>query len=671
MMFIPQSGFLILSHGHKGSIWSKALANAVLIVSLAFAGTVRATDFHIAVAAPTRLAVEQAIDAARMHRNTVPEDRIIIDLPAGTIRVESPIVISAADSGMPGAELVLRGDPAGTTVISGGVVLSAPDASPGKPIALSGVTFPSLVLDVRFPNGPRFDAAFALYQGDRRITPTRLPAAGYTTRPLKALDPTGRRVAIAFDPTTFAMLAKQKNLWISGYPAYDWQHELVPVVDTDPATNSLIIERVDDTLRPKELGRVAVLNGDFDPSTPGTAQIDQVAGTASLRPWGSRDALEIIRSPSVLSIEAANSVRVERIAFEKAGDAVVTVRDSRDILFSDCFMGQSLNYALLVRGGGNVELRRCVVSDVGRSAANIAGGERTTLGRGDHRVVDTIVSQIGIIRPTSPAISLQGVGQLIYGSLITRGGHWGIQLSGNDHRIEGSEFSDLLRETEDSGVLYMGRDWTHRGNHITGNYIHDFGWKTGSKADGHFGIYLDDQFSSVDIRGNIIVGGHYSVLIGGGRDNRVTGNLFVSPTDVGVFMDDRGKAWQPFGDESSILMKNFRAVDVNSPIWLQRYPELAAMPTNNPGAPLGNVIEDNVAINAPVARGWRRSASALLQESRSRALKAMPRDIAAPSDIISFVSRSAPDFTLPVLADRRAALSGLLFVGRAGLDAPR
>ena len=67
--------------------------------------------------------------------------------------------------------------------------------------------------------------------------------------------------------------------------------------------------------------------------------------------------------------------------------------------------------------------------------------------------------------------------------------------------IEYNEIFDMVKETDDAGAIYSGRDMTSRGNKITYNYIHDM--DDGQGAHGRAAIYMDDAMSSMTAFGNI------------------------------------------------------------------------------------------------------------------------------------------------------------------------
>lgn len=628
------------------------------------AGPATAADYVIAVAPPTDTdAIDHALTIAREHRRTKPTDAIILDFAPGTYRVTTPIVLGPSDAGASGSELVLRGDRAHRTVISGSIILE-----PGKAVSSTSgnagevISFrPNSEASQFFPK-----EAYAFFRSGKRILPAREPIQGYSEVALGIVKNSKTRVAITLPQILFRQLSQEQNLWVGGYLAYDWLYETLPVVAVDDATSSLIVERAS-SLAPRLRGRIAIYNAASALGSKGSSSltIDSAKGQITVWPQQSDQPVEMITSQGVLSLVNTGFVRLEGIAVERSLGPAVLIQQSHDVALDTCFVGQTVGDALSIMGGKDVEVRRCVVADTTNTAVVISGGDRPSLTRAGHRLIDSIVANFGVVE-VAPGISLGGVGNTVRGCFVSAGPHWGLQLSGNDHTIEGNEFSDVVRETDDAGVLYMGRDWTQRGNRIVGNFLHDFGQRVGGKYNGTFGIYLDDQFSGAEIDNNVIVGGKYSILVGGGRDNHVSSNLFVAPDEAGIFVDDRGQAWQKaYGNENSTLMKNLHAVDIQSPLWHNRYPALANLPYDKPGFPVGNVFENNATINAPTVHPWRKSAGDLIKDVGSRTLTAPEMSDWPPNAVAAIASRTV----LGTIAFRKEALSTLPFADRAEIAA--
>jgi hypothetical protein len=106
------------------------------------------------------------------------------------------------------------------------------------------------------------------------------------------------------------------------------------------------------------------------------------------------------------------------------------------------------------------------------------------------------------------------------------------------------------------------------------------------------GVYLDDQFSSARIEGNVFRRVTNAAFIGGGRDNAIVNNLFIDCTPA-VHVDARGLGWAAFQRET--LMQRLADMPWQEEPWKSRYPELSGL-NADPGqmTPAGNVIERNI-----------------------------------------------------------------------------
>ena len=165
-----------------------------------------------------------------------------------------------------------------------------------------------------------------------------------------------------------------------------------------------------------------------------------------------------------------------------------------------------------------------------------------------------------------------------------------IALSGNDQIIEFNEIHSVVYESNDAGVIYAGNNWTMRGNQIRNNYIHDI---YGYENKGCMGIYLDDQFSSAAISGNIFCKVPRAAFIGGGRDITVTNNIFVD-CDPSVSVDARGLNWQK--DNITYLLKGLNEMPYREEPWRSRYPEMSTLPDQKPCTPFNIQIAHTICV---------------------------------------------------------------------------
>jgi hypothetical protein len=88
-------------------------------------------------------------------------------------------------------------------------------------------------------------------------------------------------------------------------------------------------------------------------------------------------------------------------------------------------------------------------------------------------------------------------------------------------------------------------------------------------------------------------------MIGGGRDNLVSGNLVVD-CPIGLHLDSRGMTWKQWNspaDPSWHLEAKAQRLKYTQPPWSERYPKLARIMQEDPQQPLGNVIRGNVFVD--------------------------------------------------------------------------
>ena len=131
---------------------------------------------------------------------------------------------------------------------------------------------------------------------------------------------------------------------------------------------------------------------------------------------------------------------------------------------------------------------------------------------------------------------------------------------------------------------------------MTGNTISD-SRGVGGKGD-VTAIYLDDLAAATSVTRNRVTNVRRGVLVGGGRDNRITDNTFAD-VDIPVSIDARGthngmKMLAPDG----VLQTRLKAAPYRSAPWRNRYPELLTLLEDEPSLPKRNVVQGNVLIDS-------------------------------------------------------------------------
>ncbi|NOV31561.1 right-handed parallel beta-helix repeat-containing protein [Methylomonas sp. ZR1] len=317
-----------------------------------------------------------------------------------------------------------------------------------------------------------------------------------------------------------------------------------------------------------------------------------VAGTVNLS-----DIFEVnsLTDPIIL-IKNATNINFKNIKFGNTLGTAFKVESSKGVSISNCDFTNINGSGIEISGGENNQLINSSLAHIGGTGVNVYGGDRKTLRSSRHLIANNTIQNFGLIRNTyAPAINVAGVGVTVDGNIIFNGPHAAILLSGNNHLVTKNDISKVVQQTADAGMIYIGRDWSMRGSIITDNYLHDSISSMGGEINA---IYLDDLASGITVSKNIVKNVARGLLIGGGRDNVVEGNLFIN-TDKPIWFDARGlntkrDVIQKASPGSTWdLISKLKNVDFTSRVYKSAYPELATILDEQPLEPRGNSISNN------------------------------------------------------------------------------
>ncbi|MBK7403107.1 MAG: right-handed parallel beta-helix repeat-containing protein [Phycisphaerales bacterium] len=396
-------------------------------------------------------------------------------------------------------------------------------------------------------------------------------------------------------------LAAGADLWAEGYWWWDWADEQIPIASIDAATGAVTLA-LPHTYGLRDTARFYVTNLPEELDAPGEYWIDPGAGVVyAWLPEGAAHAeaaLSMLDGP-MLECTGGRGVTIDGPTFEygRGGAIVATGVDGLEI--RGCTFRNLGAQAVRLDGKGSA-IRRCLFEEVGGGGVALSGGDRATLTHADNTVEDCAFRRCGrVLRTYNPAISLSGVGQRVAHNEIADLPHIAIMFGGNEHMIEANHIHHVVQETGDAGAIYCGRDWTIHGTVIRGNLFHDI---AGSDARYQNAVYLDDMASGLTVEGNLFIRCNWGMLVGGGRDNTIRNNAFVS-CGMAIHYDARGVGWmaKSIADPAtSTLHKNLAAVPIDHEPWKSRYPMLATYLTDRFGRPVGGVFEGNALINTPL-----------------------------------------------------------------------
>lgn len=556
--------------------------------------------------------LEKARDHIRDLKRSrgLPKGGVTVWLRAGTYKLEKTFKLGAGDSGTEAAPIVYRAYGQEKVAIIGGTRVSG-FTSLRNAEALRRIERPYhdkiRQLDLKavgitnfgkmVPRGfglPIRPSALELFFKDRPMTLARWPNTAWEkigTSPAGGDDD-----SFAYEGNRPLRWRDDDDLWVHGYWNWDWADSYLKIRSIEPQKKRIAIEPADgirgNGFKPGQ--RYYALNILEELDEPGEWYLDRRSGILYFWPPEPLERGEtyvsLLEQPLV-EIEQASHIVFRNLAFKYTRGSAVEVSGGTKILIAGCEFRNIGTFAVRIGGGTANDVTGCDISETGEGGIVLTGGDRQTLTpAGNFAVNNQIDHYARWVRTYRPAVDLEGVGNRVAHNLIYHAPHCGILLSGNNHIVEFNEIHDVALETSDVGAIYMGRNYTMRGNVIRHNYIHNLplaGWVNA--------VYLDDCWSGTTVYGNVFYRAHRGILLGGGRDNTVANNIFVE-CRPGVYLDARGLTWARFwfDGRDPTLMDRLKEVPYKKPPYSVEYPWLVNILQDEPALPKGNAIVHNV-----------------------------------------------------------------------------
>jgi hypothetical protein len=413
---------------------------------------------------------------------------------------------------------------------------------------------------------------------------------------------------------------KDDNIWVHGYWAYDWANSYERVASIDTDAHLIKTAEPHGIYGFRQGQRIYFLNVLEELDSPGEWYLD--AGTGILYIWPpatpSRGSVRVstVEQP-LIHLQNASNLTFQGLTIECTRGDGIRIEGGTNDAVDHCTVRNVGNTAIVVNGGTNHRVAGCQISNPGDGGINLRGGDRKTLIRANHQADNNVLHQIARwSKCYQPAIGIDGVGIRAAHNLIYDHPHCGILVSGNEHAIEFNDIHHVCLETGDVGAIYMGRDYTYRGNLIRYNYVHD----TGGVGMGSMGVYMDDCVSGTTIYGNLFKNVQRAVFLGGGRDFHVENNVFVDCRPA-IQLDARGLDKTPVWHDMvyGYMRQRLAAMEPDQPPYSTRYPELTDLKkyyaTDN-GVPPGNItIAHNISVGGRwLSLQWRATSAMVLVE---------------------------------------------------------
>lgn len=562
------------------------------------------------VATPERA---QALARAAIRRG----ERVQVVLRGGTYQLRAPLHFDAADSGTVQMPVVWRAAAGETVRLSAGRAVrnwhsvsdthafarldpAVRDRVWETDLKAQGITDYGEMSGGFSQSG---STGLELFLDDAPMHISRYPDYGFIpitevlgTTPIDVRGTRGAKEGVfrVADPRV-ARWVDEKDPRVMGYWFWDWADERQKIAHIDPQTLTLTLAQPWHSSGYRKGQYFYGFNLLSEIDRPGEWYLDREAGLLYVLPPSERALRRAMVSllPSVLTMNGVAHVTFQHLILEGARGDQATLTNCEDCALVGCTVRNGGKWAIRVEGGHRCAVRGCDISGLGDGGVSLTGGDRATLTPSGHVVENCDIHHYSRWdRTYQPGISLNGVGCRASHNLIHNAPHQAMNFGGNDHIIEFNEIHNVCEETNDAGAIYAWNDWAGRGNVIRNNYIHHV---YGREAKGANGVYLDDNFSSATIEGNVFQALARPIHLGGGRDHQVVNNLFVDCLSA-LHIDARGLGWRAYGFDE--LKQKLTQWPYQQPPWSTRYPKLVTLLNDEPMAPKGVVVAHNVLISS-------------------------------------------------------------------------
>ena len=380
------------------------------------------------------------------------------------------------------------------------------------------------------------------------------------------------------DPDTARRASSWKSLndvWMFGYPAWNWADMSTPIVSIDEKTCAMETKMVS-LYGMKKHAPYYFYNVFEELDAPGEWYLDRESGFLYWYPPSPLADAEIMLSlltESILTMKEVSYVTLKGITFTGTRADALTLSGNH-LTVRNCVIKNVAGNAMVIHGDHNL-VCGCEICHVGQCGVKIRGGDRTVLMPSYNILENNHVHHFAeIFKNYRPAFQLDGVGNVCRHNKIHDSMHMAIGFTGNEHLIEYNEIYAVCKTSDDASAIYSGRDYSTQGTVIRRNYFHDI-LSAAKKHVGVFAVYCDDNLGKCTIAENIFVRCQSALLLHGGHNMTVVGNLIMDAPEnarSALTFHKYHCFWDLFGD--SVHAKRLREVPWQSEIWKKAYPQI-------------------------------------------------------------------------------------------------
>lgn len=413
-------------------------------------------------------------------------------------------------------------------------------------------------------------------------------------------DPNFYGFTIAYSSSRIDKWAGVEGIKMQGNWVYNWADSTVDVKTVDPKAKTIT------SVQPHHYGIAKgqpfyAYNLLEELDAPGEYYLDRSTGILYFYPpddgmAGATIHLSLMEG-NVFNFTDAEYIIIDGLTVTAIRNRVAQLNDADYITFSNMKIRNTSALACIRGSAENLLVTSSEFINV-NGGLDVTGGNVETLEHSNNILENSYFRNFARHKKNyNPAVIFRGCGAIIRHNEMHDAPHSAILGLECEDIVEYNEIYDVCLESSDAGAIYWGSNPVNRGCVIRYNYIHDIHDPTGHEYT--HALYADDCDAGMTIFGNVIENvSSPAVMINGGRNNEVRNNIFINcntpwwMTNAG-FNLSRDRWAYPNGRYIGMLNEPY----VKSPIYLERYPEVAETLSDDPQSAKYSCFESNIMIN--------------------------------------------------------------------------
>jgi len=280
---------------------------------------------------------------------------------------------------------------------------------------------------------------------------------------------------------------------------------------------------------------------------PGEMCVDETSGILYYYPRDDFFKGDVLFAGNILTpvvkMEKTKNITLENIIIEGSNGLGVEITDATANIIDGCTLRNLGTAGVKIINSGNAKygkngIRNCHFYRIYGGGVYISGGDRVTLQNQNDYVYNCHFEDycVAFHHGSGAVQAREACGVDVYNNLFQNDDTTSIGLYGINLSVKYNEFSNIVKESDDTGAIYgQGDGITDQGAFIENNYFHDIVWNMsvgGNRAVSVTAIYPDAMATAgTEVKNNVFVRTDAAFFNNTSRNQTVSGNLSLDGSD--------------------------------------------------------------------------------------------------------------------------------------------